>query len=118
MIDLSFSDAYGMALAQAEQLRQLDPEMDAYRVASHLAEEVGETIGASNKLVQGRGNEADFLAEWAQAAVQLFMLGSRHSAVQDLVDAFSVEVRHKQRLFDLQLAAEEARRRREGRGQA
>lgn len=47
------------------------------RVATAAAEEVGEAIGAMNKLLDGRGNPDDFLAEWAQAMLMLTWLGTR-----------------------------------------
>ena len=53
--------------------------LSAHRAATAAAEEVGECIGAHNKLADGRATgTAHFELEWAQAILMLVMLGRQH----------------------------------------
>src|SRR5690349_14809261 len=65
--------------------------LPAHRAATAAAEEVGECIGAHNKLADGRvaGTE-HFALEWAQAILMLVMLGRQHldeAALRQAVEA-------------------------------
>ena len=53
--------------------------LSAHRAATAAAEEVGECIGAHNKIADGRVQGTDhFELEWAQAMLMLVMLGRQH----------------------------------------
>lgn len=66
------------------------------RVALAVAEEVGETIGAYNKFMDGKTtNLAHFRQEWAQATLMLSILGLRCASPQQLNNALEDEMQRQ-----------------------
>jgi hypothetical protein len=74
--------------------------LPAHRAATAAAEEVGECIGAHNKLADGRvaGTE-HFRLEWAQAVLMLVMLGRQHLTEEELREAVRTEMDRQRQLW-------------------
>ena len=67
--------------------------LSAHRAATAAAEEVGECIGAHNKVADGRvDSDEHFRQEWAQAMLMLVMLGAQYMRQSEMQTALAVEM--------------------------
>jgi hypothetical protein len=70
--------------------------LPAHRAATAAAEEVGECIGAHNKIADGRVEGTEhFRLEWAQAMLMLVMLGRQHLDEAAMAEALDAEMRRQ-----------------------
>jgi NTP pyrophosphatase (non-canonical NTP hydrolase) len=74
------------------QLLVADHPVSGDNIALHTAEEVGECIGAYNKLTSNRGSREHFGEEWAQAMLMLTMLGQHMLSPAELELAMHTEM--------------------------